>query len=172
MGKFRFQLLADWIALTFAPCRVADIGGGKGVLSYFLRKHGFDSVVIDPVPQELPEKIKDIRSGKQLRFTASDRVPHLNKPFIPEMASDFDLMVALHAHGSNIHIIDAAAANKNQFVILPCCVIDEPLTPPRGVNWFEWLTARGRGHGFDIKHFQINFSGQNIGFYNKTRDRS
>jgi len=34
--KFRFQVFADWIVAHYAPCRVADIGGGKGLLTYLL----------------------------------------------------------------------------------------------------------------------------------------
>ena len=42
MKKFRFQLLSDWIADNFTPCRVADVGGGKGMLAYLLERQGFD----------------------------------------------------------------------------------------------------------------------------------
>src|SRR6202022_2949143 len=41
MGKFRFQLLSAWIPEHFQPCRVADIGGGKGLLAYLLQKEGW-----------------------------------------------------------------------------------------------------------------------------------
>src|SRR3954462_11360000 len=38
MKKFRFQLFHEWLVAELAPCRVADIGGGKGLLAYLLRQ--------------------------------------------------------------------------------------------------------------------------------------
>ncbi len=46
-----------------------------------------------------------------------------------EMAKDFDLLIGLHAHGSNMKIIEAAAEYKKSFILMPCCVIDEPIVP-------------------------------------------
>src|SRR5436190_117862 len=56
MKKFRFQLLNRWMIEHLEPCRVADIGGGKGLLTYLLRQSGWPATVIDPVPQALPTK--------------------------------------------------------------------------------------------------------------------
>jgi SAM-dependent methyltransferase len=167
MGKFRFQLFADWVADNFPPCRVADVGGGKGILTYFLRERGFNAMVIDPVSQPLPDKLKDVKSGKRIRFQAGEVMPRVSAPFEENMVDDFDLIVALHAHGSNVKIIDACAQKSKHFAILPCCVIDEPEIPPPGVNWFSWLSDRARGVGVSVGHFRLNFKGQNIGFYSR-----
>ena len=49
LKRFRFELLADYVAARFDPCRVADVGGGKGLLAWLLQERGFRASVIDPV---------------------------------------------------------------------------------------------------------------------------
>src|SRR5512147_745397 len=51
MKKFRFQLLHRWLTHNFAPCKAADIGGGKGLLAYLLSNDGWNATVIDPIGQ-------------------------------------------------------------------------------------------------------------------------
>jgi hypothetical protein len=60
MKKFRFQLLHAWLTERFTPCRVADVGGGKGLMAYLLQRSGFDATVVDPISQTLPGKYKDL----------------------------------------------------------------------------------------------------------------
>ena len=165
MKKFRFELLAGWIAASFPACRVADVGGGKGLLSYLLDRQGFECTVIDPVPQPLPAKYRDPVTGRQVKVPAGARVRHIAEPYAAELAADFDLLVALHAHGVNHRILDSAKARGQSCVLLPCCVIGEPAAPPPGQNWFGWLAGYGRGLGLAVEYFHLNFSGQNVGFY-------
>ena len=68
MKKFRSQLLHQWLVQNLAPCKVADIGGGKGLLSYLLIQSGWDAVVIDPFEQTLPVKFKDIATGSRVKI--------------------------------------------------------------------------------------------------------
>ena len=77
----------------------------------------------------------------------------------------FDLLLGLHAHGCNIQIIDASAANDIGFVLMPCCVIDEPLYPVHGITWVQSLTDYAIRQGFQVRPFQLAFSGQSIGIY-------
>ena len=169
MKKFRFQLLHEWILANVDPCRVADIGGGKGLLSYLLQQSGWSSTVIDPVHQELPNKYKDLIQDRQVRIAESERVPRIDEVFAPEMAMNFDLLVAVHAHGCNLQLIDAAAQHNCAFVILPCCVIGEPLLPPPGVHWIQFVVDYAIKQGFAIEPFRLNFKGQNIGVYAQKR---
>ncbi|HRJ41767.1 MAG: hypothetical protein KJZ86_11085 [Caldilineaceae bacterium] len=165
MKKFRFQLLHRWIAARREPCRVADVGGGKGLLAYLLRESGWQATVIDPFAQRLPAKYKDLESNRQIRIAESERVPRLSREFQPEMAADFDLLVAMHAHGCNIQLIDAAAELGREVILLPCCVIHEPILPPPGVHWIQWLVEYVVEKGFVVEPFRLNFKGQNIGLY-------
>ena len=107
--KFRFQLLQDWLTARYKPCKVLDVGGGKGLLSLLLRELGWQATVIDPV--------KDIYL-------------HKNK-------------------------------DNKDFLLLPCCVIDEPIVKVADVNWLESLIEYAKNLNFEVKTDTLNFKGQN-----------
>jgi hypothetical protein len=164
--KYRFQLLHAWIVAHFEPCKVADIGGGKGLLTLLLNQSGFQSVVIDPFNQSLPTKYKDL-GKKKFKISNEVSIERIDAVFTKEMAKDFDLLIGLHSHGSNMKIIEAALEYKKSFILLPCCVIDEPIIPQANINWFDSLLEYA--HKFDLhtERFELNFRGQNKGFYLK-----
>lgn len=165
MKKFRFQLLHRWLLANIDPCRMADVGGGKGLLSYLAQNSGWTATVIDPVNQALPPKYKDIRSKKQTSIAATESVPRIDAEFEPNHTQQFDLLVAMHAHGCNIQMIDAALQYGCDLILLPCCVIHEPILPPEGVEWIQWLVEYVIKKGFMVAPFRLNFKGQNIGIY-------
>ena len=169
MKKFRFQLLHRWIVENVAPGRVADIGGGKGLLAYLLQQSGWPATVIDPIWQSLPPKYKDLAADRQIKVAETEEVPRLSQPFAPELAKDFDLLVAMHAHGCNIQIIDAAAEEDQEFLLLPCCIIQEPIAPRPGQHWIQCVVEYATGRGFHLTPFRLNFKGQNIGLYGRRR---
>jgi len=158
--KFRFQLFAQWIIENYEPCRVADIGGGKGLLSYFLNQAGFHATVIDPLDQPLPTKYKDIVSNKRVLMDSYATVPRITAEYDKDMAKDFDLLISLHAHGCNMTIVEGAAKYNKQFILLPCCVIDEPIQVQKNVNWFESLDIYAKHLGHDTGRETLNFKGQ------------
>ncbi|MCB8989510.1 MAG: hypothetical protein H6664_01675 [Ardenticatenaceae bacterium] len=169
MKKFRFQLLHRWLVEHIRPCRVADIGGGKGLLAYLLQQSGWQASVIDPVPQSLPDKYKDIASGARVRIAPTERVPHIDSPFETHLGRHFDLLIGMHAHGSNAKVIDAALQYGCGFVLFPCCVIDEPFYPPLGVSWLESVAGYAVQQGLAVQPFRLNFKGQNIGLISPGR---
>lgn len=164
LKRFRFQLLHKWIVDHYPICRVADVGGGKGLLTYLLRQDGYDAIVIDPYNQPLPKVYKNL-AGKRHKIKPEESVPRISKGFEKEMAKDFDLIVGLHTHGSNMNIIDITAEYKKDFVLLPCCVIDEPIVPQADINWLDSLEEYALRKGHNVKRFELNFKGQNIGIY-------
>lgn len=169
MKKFRFQLLHRWLVQTFEPCKTADIGGGKGLLGYLLQESGWSITVIDPEMQDLPGKYKDITTEKRVKIAPQAGVPYISEPFSTELAERFDLLLAMHAHGSNAAIIDAAARYGCGFAIFPCCVIDEPFYPPRGVLWLESLAHYAVQQGLPVHTVRLNFKGQNVGLFTPGR---
>jgi hypothetical protein len=102
-----------------------------------------------------------------MRITASESVPHISQPFLTDMGESFDLLVGMHAHGCNTAVIDAAARYGCGFVLFPCCVIDEPLIPPPGVEWVESLTSYALAQNLSVTPFRLNFKGQNIGLFHQ-----
>lgn len=169
LKKFRFQLLHEWLTHNILPCRVADIGGGKGLLAHLLGESHWTATVIDPIHQVLPERYKDLISNRTVRLNQGQTVHRRNLRFEQEMAQDYDLLVGMHAHGCNVQIMDACKQHDRRFVLLPCCIIDEPLSPPQRTHWLQFLCEYGRNAGFDIHPFVLNFKGQNIGLYGQPR---
>jgi len=163
MKKFRFQLLCEWIVEYFSPCKVADIGGGKGLLTYLLKESGFESMVIDPFDQALPLKYKDLQGIKH-KIPKEEIVRRVQKDFETDMARYYDLLIGLHAHGSNMKIIEASAKYNTNFILLSCCVIDEPIEKKPDIDWFVSLEGYARKLGHKTKRFELNFGGQNVGF--------
>ena len=170
MKKFRFQLMYQWLSRYFVPGRVADVGGGKGLLAYLLQQQGWQATVIDPVFQTLPNKYKDIASNKRVLISSAEQVPHIDNEFEPDMAEQFDLVIGIHAHGCNIKIIDGVRKFDRECVLMPCCIIDEPLYPRLGVHWLECLVDYALKQGLSVYPFRLHFKGQNIGFYAHSRD--
>ena len=163
MKKFRFQLLHQWLLENFPPSKAADIGGGKGLLSFLLAQSGWDMTVIDPVKQSLPTKYKDLEIGKRVRIAPTQTIQQITAEFNPDQAAGFDILIGMHAHGCNAKIIDSAAQFGCVFVLFPCCVIDEPFYPRLGVHWLEALADYAINKGHTLRPFRLNFKGQNIG---------
>lgn len=168
--KFRFQLLVDWLTSQYAPCHVLDVAGGKGLLSYLLIAKGWTSTVVDPSVTLPFEKFKDIESGKRIKVTEEDfeGIPRIADLFKPEMVKEVDLVVGLHAHGTNISIINACKEYDKDFLLMPCCVVDEPITKVSGVNWFESLVDYSTSLGFEPKVERLNFKGKSRFLYTTT----
>lgn len=168
MKKFRFQLLHEWLITNHDPCKAADIGGGKGLLALLLNQSGWDVTIIDPGEAGKAPKYRDPITGKQVQLTKEDLagIKKITQPFDENMAADFDLLIGLHTHGSNMKIIDAATKYNKQFLLLPCCVIDEPVTPQPNINWTDSLEEYAMKQGHQVRRFELNFKGQNIGLYN------
>lgn len=167
--KFRFQLLKDWITANYQICRVADIGGGKGLLAYLLYLDGWDVTVIDPEKTLPLKKFKDIQLNRRIKLDESewDKITWRETKFDLEMACDYDLLISLHGHGVNMKIIEAAAKFDRNFVILPCCVIDEPIVKREGVDWYQSLVDFAESLGLEVGQAEINFKGKNRIIYKK-----
>ena len=166
-NKFRFQLLQMWLTERYKPVKVLDVGGGKGLLSLLLNKNGWQATVVDPAITDYLTKYKDITTGKRvlLKDNEIENFKRITGVFKPEMTKDFDLLIGLHAHGSNLQIIDACKKYGKDFLLLPCCVIDEPLVKKPNVDWMESLIEYAKGKGFDVKKDELNFKGQNVLIY-------
>ena len=166
--RFRFQLLHAWLISHYQPGKAADVGGGKGLLAYLLNRSGWEVSVIDPVPQILPRTFKDLQKIRTT-LTADQRrsILRIDKPFENKMAKELDLLIGLHVHGSNLKIIDSCKEYGKRFVLLPCCVIDEPLEIRPGINWLDSLVDYARNKGFKVEKDKLNFAGQDTIIFSK-----
>lgn len=166
--QFRFQVITDWLVETYKPCKAADVGGGKGLLAYLLNQKGWDVTVIDPINQSLPKKYRDLDADKRILIPSTESVKRIDLPFEEEMTKDFDLLIGLHAHGSNIKIINSCAKYKKNFVLLPCCVIDEPIEVKANINWMDSLEEYATKQGFKVHKTHLNFVRQSTVLYTLT----
>jgi hypothetical protein len=162
--RFRFLYIYTWLTETYKPCRVGDIAGGKGLLSYLLNQRGWQSTVIDPLYQELPKKYTNLEK-KRIKLPPEAKVPRITKRFSNDMAPDFDILMGLHAHGCNMQIIDAAAKYDRDFILLPCCVIDEPIEKRPDVDWRESLFEYAQNKGLEPKKVNFHFMGKSVAIY-------
>jgi hypothetical protein len=162
--KFRSQIVSKWLLETFEPCKAADVGGGKGLLCYLLQQSGWDATVIDPEYQDLPLKYTSLEK-KRIKISPDATVPHITAPFEEEMTKDFNLLIGLHVHGSCMKIIKSCAEYKKDFVLLPCCVIDEPIDKQPNINWRESLIEYAQSLGLDVKTVKFGFMGKDIAIY-------
>lgn len=165
--KFRFILLHNFIIANYKPCKVADIGGGKGLLSYFLNKSGFESTVIDPLDQSLPDRFNDLDFERKDLDNVNNIVPRITAEFKREMIKDFDLIVGLHAHGSNIEIIKGCKEFEKDFILVPCCLFDEPVEIKSGENWRESLFLLAEEEGLNPQRDFLKFKGKDLIIYTK-----
>lgn len=170
--QFRFQVISTWLADNYSPRKALDVGGGKGLLAYLLNQLGWDVTVVDPVDQPLPPKYKDIELDKRILIPTTASVKRITAPFEEDMAKDFDLLIGLHAHGSNINILNVAAKLKKDFLILPCCLIDEPVKVKSGINWMNSLEEYALKLGLPVKRHTFNFVRQSTALYSIDRIKS
>ncbi len=124
--------------------------------------------MIDPVNKNVYlTKYKDINTGKRVLLSKNDvtAIPRIQGLFKESLAQNYDLLIGLHAHGSNLQIINACKKYHKDFLLLPCCVIDEPLIKKPDINWLQSLIDYAVDQGFKVKQDTLNFKGQNILIY-------
>lgn len=164
--RYRFQLLHEWLVTHYPPMKAADVGGGKGLLAYLLNQSSWIVTVIDPVHQTLPRTFKNLKKERTtLSSIQRGQVERVSQPFAEEMAKDYEMLIGLHAHGSNLKIIDACKKYGKRFVLLPCCVIDEPIEIKQGIDWMESVVEYAGSKGFEVGRDKLGFKGQDIVIY-------
>jgi hypothetical protein len=163
--KFRSQIVAKWLAENFPKLKAAE-----GLLAYLLNQEGWQATVIDPEYQELPTKYKDPFTKKRVKISREEKVERITSPFEEELGKDFDLLIGLHSHGSNIKIINAAKKYNKDFFLIPCCVIDEPITKMPDINWRESLIEYATSLGLTVKEVKLGFMGKDTALYTNSYD--
>lgn len=100
----RFEVVAEFIASYYGTAvhAIADVAGGKGLLTRLLqKKKNFACELIDP------------------RQKVLKGIVHRSERFEPEMADYYDLLVGLHPDGALRQLGEAARIRPA--VIIPCC---------------------------------------------------
>ncbi len=163
--KRRFRAFADFIHRTFPEVEtIADVAGGRGVLSYYLHELGYDATIVDGRDAELPRYIRRTlrkRSVKQGRLIEIPRAVGT----LPGMdLSPFDLVVALHPDEATEHAVRAALALGKDFAVVPCCVFPIDGVKRSQESWREYLTELSH----DIVTARLPIDGENLVLYRRT----
>ncbi len=159
----RFRVFAEFITQQFPDARkVADIGGGRGLLSVELQRVGFESVVIDPrrvenLPRRIRKEIRKeaLRSGKLTNIAKAEiQIEQMD-------LSSFDLAVGMHPDQATEHIVRESVQAAVPFAIVPCCVM-----PIDGLGrtfevWLEYLASLAQGS----RTARLQISGRNTVLY-------
>lgn len=150
----RFQVTASFICHNFKPCRVADVAGGSGLLSYFLKENGFEPSVIDTRKNtSLSPKYKNLIKTKSA-------IPRIRKSFTNKMVEDFDLIVGLHPDEATESI--CAAAKQKSIVVIPCCSYWDGIENHGSSNMVETIEKFFTKNGIKYFKTQLPFSGKNV----------
>lgn len=157
----RNVVFAEFIAATWPDIRlrIADVAGGKGELAAELYRRGFRSVVTF---DKRRNRANPARSHYRYAF------------FEPEMADDFDLLVAMHPDEATDVVMAAAIERRLPYAVVPCCArpqawpFDEGLDPDiRQRLWFVHLIHRAKDKGSAVEMRALPMSGANVVLFDR-----
>lgn len=162
--KRRFPVFADFIRKTWPEARtVADVAGGRGKLSYYLREHGFDPSIIDRRDAHLPGWMR-----KTLRKQSVERGRLVEIPRIVGNVQDvdlrpFDVVVALHPDAATEHTVRAALELDKDFAVVPCCVFPMDGIRRSQEDWRGYLASLSA----DMQTATLPIGGDNLVLYRR-----
>lgn len=158
----RFRAFAEFIHTTYPNIgKVADVGGGRGDVSFFLHELGHDATIIDSRAARLPRWIKrSLRreSVKQGRLVELPRV--VGKVQDTDLQA-FDLIVGLHPDEATEHIVRTAIKYNKEFAVVPCCVFPIDGVKRSKENWRDYLISLSK----DIVTTTLPIRGENLVLY-------
>jgi hypothetical protein len=100
----RFEVVAEFVVQTFGRRikTIADVAGGKGMLSRILaKKYNYNVTVVDP------------------RGFTLVGVKSIPAPYSSDMATTFDLVIGLHPDEATRPIAESAMTTNT--LLIPCC---------------------------------------------------
>jgi hypothetical protein len=121
----RFVVFARFLREAFPEAKsVADVAGGRGLLSIELRQLGFAPTIIDPrLATNLPHRVRKELRKEALRTGRVPRVPRLQARLEELDLSPFDLVAGLHPDQATEPLVRRATELGKPFAIVPCCVM-------------------------------------------------
>ena len=138
----RFPAFASFIHQTYpAANRIADVAGGNGRLSFYLRELGFEATVIDSRDTNLPNRMRRMLRKESIRKGKLASIPKIINKVEDEDLSEFDLLVALHPDEATEHVIRMAIALNKDFAVIPCCVFPIDGIKRSHDDWRDYLTT-------------------------------
>ncbi|MBI4158489.1 MAG: hypothetical protein HY505_02640 [Candidatus Yanofskybacteria bacterium] len=99
----RFEVITDFVISKYGKKikYIADVAGGRGMLTRMLNKKNYEAEVVDP------------------RGWALKGVPTREEEFNSEMADYYDLIIGLHPDEATRAVVESAKVSLT--LIIPCC---------------------------------------------------
>ncbi len=99
----RFEVVTDFVVSKYGKKikYIADIAGGRGMLTRMLNKKNYEAEVVDP------------------RGWALKEVPARKEEFSSEMADYYDLIIGLHPDEATRSVVESAKIRPT--LVIPCC---------------------------------------------------
>ena len=99
----RFEVVTDFVISKYGKKvkYIADVAGGRGMLTRMLNKKNYEAEVVDP------------------RGWALKGVPTREEEFNSEMADYYDLIIGLHPDEATRSVVESAKIRPT--LIIPCC---------------------------------------------------
>jgi hypothetical protein len=142
----RFGVVADFVWQRYGKGihYIADVAGGQGMLARILNKrYNYECEVIDT------------------RTHVLRGVTARNEEFLPSMASDYDLIISVHADEATRPVAEAALVKPA--ILIPCCNFWSPEKLGRD-ELVEAIEEFYRTNGVSWERVQFDFKGpKNIG---------
>lgn len=134
----RFVVFARFLREAFPEAaRIADVGGGRGLLSIELGELGFTPTIVDPrLTTNLPHRVRKALRKEALRTGRVRRLRRLHARVEDVDLSEFDIIAGLHPDQATEPIVRRAVEARKPFAVVPCCVM--PLDGI-GRSYDEWV---------------------------------
>ena len=163
MGDIRrFPAFAGFIKEHFPYAqKIADVAGGIGNLSYYLRESGFDSTVIDTRDVRLPSRFRRNLRKQSIKQGVDIQIQRVVGEIQKTDLEPFDLIVALHPDEATEHTMRVAIRLEKNFAVVPCCVFPIDGVKRSEEKWVEHLMSLSD----DIQMAKLPIGGANRVLY-------
>lgn len=166
----RFSAFAEFIHEKYPHAHtIADVAGGHGNLSYYLRELGYDATIVDPRDVHLPSRLRRALRKQSVKQARDIQLPKIVANIQDVDLGPFDIVVGLHPDEATEHAFHAAIELDKDFAIVPCCVFPIDGVRRSTENWREYLASLSA----DISTATLPIDGANEVLYRcRTEDAS
>lgn len=165
----RFKVFADFIERNWPQAqRVADIGGGSGLLSLELSKRGYLPTVFEPAKHNKQAAMRHAASKQEIPLGGPHEIERKrliirNTADCHELMEGYDLLVGLHPDEATEIIVRLGLGLRKPFAVVPCCVMPIDGRDMVEAEWIDYLRKLGSG----VRSTRLDCSGKNIVLYRR-----
>jgi|TARA_Y100000310_G_scaffold274578_3_gene290664 hypothetical protein len=161
----RFPAFADFIHNTYRQATtVADVAGGRGILSYHLHQLGYDATIIDTRNAHLPSRLQRVLRKQSVKQGRLIEIPRVIGKVQEVDLRPFDIIVGLHPDDATEHLVREALKLGKDFAVIPCCVFPIDGAKHSQEDWRAYLASLSA----DMRTATLPIDGANTVLYRCT----